>query len=311
MAASPIMVMSFALCMSAVSGHLRRHSVTPLDADAANWFFPNQLPFEVQSWNVYPAKIQYPQGQQQFQLVDNWPVLPSSEMSSSCVVYSFGIGGDFLYEDQMASQGCEVHAFDPTTDLREKHQSHSVPNVHFHFLGLTGKNATTQKMDTFYGSVDQSVLKDLSTIMTELNHTHLDVLKIDCEGCEWDVFSSFSKEDLATKVKLLNLEIHFSSLHRIPALQTYLTLFDIILDSFKIFYRHDNQGDHPTPIHTSSELMSVGLPDNQCCIEYAFFNNIGFSDGNAGASPMLVHPHDAKSGPASLEQQRIKVASLP
>jgi FkbM family methyltransferase len=314
MAVSPIMAVSFALCMSAVSSHsvTPPFPVTPLDADS--WIFPGEKPFEVDvhtPWFSPPAQVQYPAGQQQFRVVDFWPVLPSTEMSSSCVVYSFGIGGDFGYEDYMASQGCEVHAFDPTAELREAHQSHSVPNVHFHYMGLTGKNATTQKLDLSYGTIDPSLLKDLPTIMNLLNHTHLDVLKIDCEGCEWDALTTLSKEDLATKVKLLNLEIHFSDLHHVPPLQSYLTLFETILDSFKIFFRHDNQGG-TTPVHTSAELMSAGLPDNQCCIEYAFWN-IGFSGGNAGASaqvPMQVHLHDAKPRPAFLEQKPIKVAGL-
>ena len=31
-----------------------------------------------------------------------------------CLVYSFGIGGNFNFDDAIAKAGCEVHAFDPS-----------------------------------------------------------------------------------------------------------------------------------------------------------------------------------------------------
>lgn len=64
-------------------------------------------------------------------------VLPRRE----CLAVSIGIGGDWKFEDGLVSRGCEVHAFDPTAELRAKHEKHAgapstLGRMKFHFLGL-------------------------------------------------------------------------------------------------------------------------------------------------------------------------------
>ena len=49
-----------------------------------------------------------------------------------CLVYSFGIANDSLFEREMGRIGCVVHAYDPTVDL----PPNLAENVHFKKLGL-------------------------------------------------------------------------------------------------------------------------------------------------------------------------------
>jgi len=42
----------------------------------------------------------------------HWP-FHNDSTSEKCLVYSFGIDWDFKFDDEIARQGCEVHAFDP------------------------------------------------------------------------------------------------------------------------------------------------------------------------------------------------------
>jgi hypothetical protein len=56
------------------------------------------------------------------------------------LVYSFGVGNDHTFEDQMDNLGCRIHAYDPT--LSETQQPKISDNFYFHPVGLS-KNAFT------------------------------------------------------------------------------------------------------------------------------------------------------------------------
>ena len=57
------------------------------------------------------------------------------------LAYSFGIAGEFNFDDQMAELGFEVHSFDPTTRFRQQHEAHNnvSSNVHF-FIAVTRRS---------------------------------------------------------------------------------------------------------------------------------------------------------------------------
>jgi FkbM family methyltransferase len=143
----------------------------------------------------------------------DWPVC-KSWLSSRCVVYDFGIANEWELSDSMAeNHGCEVHSFDPSDGHLEEHKSHRHDNVAFHFLGLSdGENKTLENSWTDsqhgYGSVIGPT-KRLDAIMASLGHRTVDVLKIDCEGCEWDALAAVPPEAIAC-VRVLMLELHFA-----------------------------------------------------------------------------------------------------
>lgn len=55
----------------------------------------------------------------------------------------------------------------------------------------------------------QWVQRSLSSIMTQLGHTHLSILKIDIEGGEWDIL-----RDVAGRATQLLVEVHFRNVSR-------------------------------------------------------------------------------------------------
>ena len=61
--------------------------------------------------------------------------LMSDIRNDECLVYSFGIGGDWTFEDTMADFGCTVYAYDPTIDHPEFHND----NIRFAKIGLVGE----------------------------------------------------------------------------------------------------------------------------------------------------------------------------
>lgn len=121
---------------------------------------------------------------------------------SSCLVYSFGIHESYEWEEKMASfYSCEVHAFDPTMN----HKTNLAPGVTFHKMGLqdhpitsSSSSSTRRSRNTTnaaeYQAIDPTLLFSLETIRKQLGHEHrtLQVLMLDCEGCEWGVLHTLA-----------------------------------------------------------------------------------------------------------------------
>ena len=145
-------------------------------------------------------------------------------LSESSIVYSFGTGRDISFDTAcIRRHGSVVHAFDPTPKSIEWIQSRKLPGkFHFHPYGISASGSGPVE---FYlpanprgisGSmvkhkeVDaaQSVkvmMKTFDDIILELDHTHIDVLKMDIEGSEYDVIDTI----LASPVTIDQILVEF------------------------------------------------------------------------------------------------------
>eukprot|EP00047_Mylnosiga_fluctuans_P004760 m.236470 g.236470 ORF g.236470 m.236470 type:complete len:348 (-) comp12976_c0_seq1:132-1175(-) len=105
----------------------------------------------------------------------------SGERTTPCVVYSFGSNNDFAFENHVHSlvPECEIHTFDPTS--RPPPASDPAAKfVKWHGdFGLGGRDEAK--------SAAGFPVKSLGTIMTDLQHTSVDIVKIDVEGFEWQL----------------------------------------------------------------------------------------------------------------------------
>lgn len=128
----------------------------------------------------------------------DWLLCATPLPPSPCLVFSIGIGGEWAFEEAAAARGCTVHAFDPTAALLPLHrrQWHALEKrapglVHFHYIGLGAASALNYSGT--YANTRGKSKKALSEVahlpqLLELYAPgrHVDILKIDCEGCEWD-----------------------------------------------------------------------------------------------------------------------------
>lgn len=92
-----------------------------------------------------------------------------------CIVYSIGSAGYDEFELELANTTmCEVHTFDPTMDVGKMKARANIGRYTYHDIGLSQTNS----LDGRYLTLD--------SIMHKLSHNqrHINVLKIDCEGCE-------------------------------------------------------------------------------------------------------------------------------
>lgn len=96
-----------------------------------------------------------------------------------CVVYSLGSAGDFSFEQDVVKRtGCTVHTFDCTISRQSGPLG---PRLEFHDLCISGSDE--HNLGEKYKSVP--------TIMSQLGHSQVHVLKMDIEGFEQDVFAGW------------------------------------------------------------------------------------------------------------------------
>ena len=100
-----------------------------------------------------------------------------------CLVYSVGSNGDYTFEDAMVElldKQCEIHVFDPDDYARPNDSENK--NIHFHQWALASSEAESGPNK-----------KSFPEILKVLGHESrtIDILKIDCEFCEWYVFYHF------------------------------------------------------------------------------------------------------------------------
>ena len=117
-----------------------------------------------------------------------------------CVVYSFGSNNEFSFEERVhfVAPHCIIHTFDPTSSPPSSNLN-AAKFITFHDdYGLGGSNGPATTTRNF-------PIKSLETIIGELGHNALTVLKIDTEGSEWDVIMETNWEKINTMQILLEL----------------------------------------------------------------------------------------------------------
>jgi len=164
-------------------------------------------------------------------------------------VVSIGIGGVWDFEEHAAQRGCEVHAFDPTIALRATHERfvQNYANIHFHYVGL-GDTRIYRGGYTMGGAPDLSEVAHLPELLERAGAAarRVDILKIDCEGCEWREFKHLKERAPQTlcSVEQLLIELHVSSTLQLSDADQLIVLAEhLFVDhGFHIFQHHLNWG---------------------------------------------------------------------
>jgi FkbM family methyltransferase len=161
-----------------------------------------------------------------------WVVCPEG-IGPKSVVYSAGIGRDISFDlDLIRLYGLHIWAFDPTPESLEWLRNQDTPST-FHVVecGLAGHDGTAafsplsprwECRSMIRGTRNQDELtvlpvRRLPSLMRELGHDHIDLLKLDIEGAEYEVIDDIVKSRVSVNQVLV--EFH----HRFPGIHPELT----------------------------------------------------------------------------------------
>lgn len=168
-----------------------------------------------------------------------WTFCPEG-LAADSIVYSAGVGKDITFEHALTKRfGCRVFLFDPSpTGVKTMALAENkIPQFTFSPTGLDGKcgvlkfappgceeegSWSVQRKDTATLDVP---CQDLSTLLRINGHDHIDLLKIDIEGCEYAVIADMISRRLP--VNQLLVEFHHDNIH-LPGLRRKDTIRSIL-----------------------------------------------------------------------------------
>lgn len=144
-------------------------------------------------------------------------IIPASAVHSDSICYCAGVGEDISFDLALMERfSCEVHAFDPTPRAIDfvRRTATDVSGFHFHPVGIWERDEqlrfyapsnpdhvshsvmNLQQTDSFF----EAPCRSLPSLMKQLGHARIDLLKLDIEGAEQRVLAAMLKEGLTVNV---------------------------------------------------------------------------------------------------------------
>lgn len=143
-------------------------------------------------------------------------------LNRGSIIYSFGIGEDISFDKGIIREtGARVYGFDPTPKSIKWVDKNKIPGFEFMDYGIGVKDGFSKlylpkNPEHVSGSVVETTniskeyvrveLKSLRTIMKELGHEEIDVLKFDIEGLEYEVLSNILNDEI--RIDQILVEFH-------------------------------------------------------------------------------------------------------
>jgi FkbM family methyltransferase len=151
-----------------------------------------------------------------------WRVPPDT-IDAGWVCYCVGTGKNISFDLALIERyGCEVHAFEPAPEAASyvAEAAHGVARYRFHPVALApvdGPLRMHRAEDPSHISLSAANVqltretvtvpgRSLTSLMDELGHSHVDLLKADLEGLEYDVLSPGLLERVG--VRVLCFDVH-------------------------------------------------------------------------------------------------------
>ena len=171
-------------------------------------------------------------------------------LSPVSVLYSFGVGKDISFEKELHQiVPLEIHLFDPTPASILWAQAQYLPDqFHFHPYGISNQdgqisiyppknsNRTSHSIIKHKWAADNSITvpaKSLTSIVNELNHQPIDVLKMDIEGAEYAVIDEMINHNIRPTQIIVEFHHHYPEIGIPKTLKAIQQLHQL---GYKLFF---------------------------------------------------------------------------
>jgi FkbM family methyltransferase len=156
--------------------------------------------------------------------------ISTENIDENSVIYSFGVGNDATFDLALIERyGLKVHAFDPTPkSIRWVKEQNFSDNFILHPYGLAdfdgeisffspdNENFISHTIiENTYKNKDNTIvvpIKRLKTIVAELGHNTIDILKIDIEGAEYKFIDDLASSQIRPKQILVEFHHRFKTI---------------------------------------------------------------------------------------------------
>jgi FkbM family methyltransferase len=159
-------------------------------------------------------------------------ILSTVDLRRGAVAYCVGVGDDVVLDQALIDvYGLEVHAFDPTPRSVDWVARHSFSDgFHFHPVGVAAHDGeaafappSNPRSPSFRLISDPTAagqhcvtcpVRRLITLRRTLGHDHINLLKIDIEGAEYDVLADMLDSGVTVDQLLVEFHHRFKSVGR-------------------------------------------------------------------------------------------------
>ncbi|CAI5518624.1 unnamed protein product, partial [Closterium sp. Naga37s-1] len=118
-----------------------------------------------------------------------WTCMIPGVFQRTTTVYSIGSRGSYDFEEDFArAHAGAIFTFDPFLKPAVEEQMRDLPFLHFRAIGLSGE----ADLQTYRRKNPTKLFVTLPRMLALMNHTYVDVFKIDCEGCELEVIKDMT-----------------------------------------------------------------------------------------------------------------------
>lgn len=172
-----------------------------------------------------------------------WTICPDG-LNAKSIIYSGGVGSDISFEHELVKQfGCDVFLLDPSpTGVKTMAlPENKISQFHYFALALAGRVGTLELGSPVQGDWSASInsatmvqvsCTDLPSLLRQNGHDHIDLLKLDIEGSEYEVIDDILK--LRILVRQISVEFHHAIIPGIRRSQTIRSIFKLLAGGYKL-----------------------------------------------------------------------------